>query len=49
MRVWEGEGPARPRSLYSERVRQLLLVARAAHEWVHGDIHQVGAWMISSE
>lgn len=46
MRVWEGEGPARPRSQYSERVRQLLVVARAAHEWVHDDVRRVGAWMI---
>jgi hypothetical protein len=47
MRVWEGEGPARPRSQYSERVRGLLVLAQAAHEWVHGDVHRVGAWMIS--
>ena len=48
MRVWESEGPARPRSQYSERVRQLLMLARAAHEWVHDDAHRVGAWMISA-
>jgi hypothetical protein len=48
MRVWEGEGPSRPRSQYSERVRQLLVLAQAAHEWVHDDVHRVGAWMISA-
>jgi hypothetical protein len=48
MRVWEGDGPSRPRSQYSERVRQLLVLARAAHEWVHDDVHRVGAWMISA-
>jgi len=48
MRVWEGKGPARPRNQYSERVRQLLMVARAAHEWVHDDAHRVGTWMISA-
>ncbi len=48
MRVWEGKGPARPRNQYSERVRQLLMVAQAAHEWIHDDAHRVGAWMISA-
>jgi hypothetical protein len=48
MRVWEGEGPSRPRSQYSERVRQLLVLAQAAHEWVHDDAHRVGTWMISA-
>ena len=48
MRVWKGDGPARPRSQYSERVRQLLVLARAAHEWVHDDVHRVGAWTISA-
>jgi hypothetical protein len=48
MRVWEGDGPARPRRRYSERVRQLLMLARAADEWVHDDINRVGAWMISA-
>jgi hypothetical protein len=48
MRVWEDEGPARPRSQYSERVRLLLVIARAADEWVHDDVHRVGAWMISA-
>jgi hypothetical protein len=48
MRVWEGEGLARPRSQYSERVGQLLVLAQAAHEWVHDDVHRVGAWMISA-
>jgi hypothetical protein len=47
MRVWEGEGPARPRSQYSERVRRLLVLAQAAHEWVHDDAQRVGAWMIA--
>jgi hypothetical protein len=46
MRAWEGDGPARPRSQYSERVRRLLALAQAAHEWVHDDAHRVGAWMI---
>lgn len=48
MRAWEGKGPARPRRQYSERVRQLLVLARAADEWVHDDIQRVGAWMISA-
>ncbi len=48
MRVWEGEGPARPRKQYSERVRALLALARGTDEWVHDDIHRVGAWMISA-
>lgn len=48
LRAWEGDGPARPRSQYSERVRQLLAVARAAHEWVHNDVGRVGAWMVSA-
>ncbi len=47
MRVWEGEGPARPRSQYGERVRRLLVLAQAAHEWVHDDVHRVGAWMVA--
>jgi hypothetical protein len=47
MRVWEGEGPARPRGQHSERVRRLLALAQAAHEWVHDDVHRVGAWMIA--
>jgi hypothetical protein len=47
MRIWEGNGPARPRSQYSERVRRLLVLAQAAHEWVHDDVHRVGTWMIS--
>jgi hypothetical protein len=47
MRVWEDEGPARPRSQYSERVRRLLVLAQAAHEWVHDDVQRVGAWMIA--
>jgi hypothetical protein len=47
MRVWEGDGPTRPRSQYSERVRRLLVLAQAAHEWVHDDVHRVGAWMIA--
>lgn len=48
MRAWEGKGPARPRRQYSERVRQLLVLARAADEWVHDDIQRVGTWMISA-
>src|ERR1035438_9188017 len=48
MRVWEADGPTRPRKQYSERLRQLLVLARAADEWVHDDVHRVGAWMISA-
>jgi hypothetical protein len=47
MRAWEGAGPSRPRTEHVERVRRLLEVARAAHEWVHDDAHRVGSWLVA--
>jgi hypothetical protein len=47
MRAWENASPSRPRAEHVQRIGRLLAVARAAHEWVHDDVHRVGAWLLA--
>jgi hypothetical protein len=48
MRTWLREAPLRPRVEHIDRVRRTLEVARAAEEWAHDDVHQVGEWFLAS-
>ena len=41
-----GWSPARPRTASSERIAQLLVVARAGAQWV-ADPHDVGRWLLT--